>query len=99
MIENRSQRLCIFQYGLSKNFRGLDAVLYLHILPLVLFRAFRFLAFTCYIGSMLELGNLEHQTRIQGDSLHAYVERQEEYSRMDKNWNRSSSEDDDVINV
>ncbi len=48
---------------------------------------------------MLELGNLEHQTRIQGVTLHEYVVRHEEYLRMNRNRDISSSEDDDVEHI
>lgn len=99
IVESRSQRLCIFQYGLGKTFRGQNALILMHLCPLLVFRGYIFIVFTYFVASMLELGNLEHQTRIQGVTLHEYAVRHEEYLRMNKNRDVSSSEDDDVEHV
>lgn len=99
IVESRSQRLCIFQYGLGKSFRGQNAIIFLHFIPLMIFRGYFFIVFTYFVASMLELGNLEHQTRIQCGTLHEYVARHEEYLRMNRNRDVSSSEDDDVDHV
>lgn len=97
-LMSRSKRFCILEFGMN-GLRGQTGILTMNLLPLLVLRFYELLVLTSYISTILELGNLEHETKIQGMTLREYLRKHDEYLRMDRNRFASTTTDEDAENA
>jgi len=69
-------------------------MIYLHLLPVLVFRVYKCLVFSYFIQSLFTMvGHLTHDTKVQGVTLKEYKERQIAYLQMTSERDNTSSDE------